>query len=162
MVSGLVRRLGPVRLRSVAGCGRQEMKSALPFDEPFSDTPSLVVCGEESQPDLYAGGVLADLCGVLTRLVIRVDGKLGRPGMTAEAFDSPDHAAFLVIKRRLASFVVEGGAADEDDRADGAGRLFLLEGGAKPVYAGVAVEAKWGGVVGYGFPVWVDQDRGFR
>ena len=35
MVSGLTRRLGPVRSRSVAGCGRRKRKSALPFDEPF-------------------------------------------------------------------------------------------------------------------------------
>ena len=34
-VLGLVRRLGPARLRSVASGGRRERKSALPLAEPL-------------------------------------------------------------------------------------------------------------------------------
>ena len=106
---------------------------------------------------MYAGVVLADLGDILKRVVVRVDEELGRPEMTAEVFDSPDDATDLEVEGCPASFVVEGGAADEDDRAGGAVRLFLLEGGAKTVYAGVAVEAERARVV---VPVRVDQDRG--
>ena len=109
---------------------------------------------------MYAGVVLADLGNILKRLVVRVDEELGRPEMTAEAFDSPDDATGLEVEGCSASFVVEGGAADEDDRADGAVRLFLLEVDAKTVYADVAVEAERAGVVGDGVPVWVDKGRG--
>ena len=105
--------------------------------------------------------MLADPGDVLKRLVVRVDGKFGRPEMTAEAFDSPDHVTYLVVEGCPASFVVEGSAADEDDKANGAGKLFLFEGGAKSVYFGVAVKAKRAGVVSDGVPVWADQDWGF-
>ena len=103
--------------------------------------------------------MLADLGDILKRLVVRVDEELGRPEITAEAFDSPDDPTGLEVEGCRDSFVVEGGAADEDDRAYGVVRLFLLAGGAKTVYAGVAVEAERAGVVGDGVPVWVDQDR---
>ena len=104
--------------------------------------------------------MLADLGDTFKRLVVRVDEELGRPEVAAEAFDDPDDATGLEVEGCPASFVVEGGAAGVDDRADGAVSFFLLEGGAQTVYAGVAVEAERAGVVGNGVPVWVDQDRG--
>ena len=104
--------------------------------------------------------MLADLGDILKSLVVRVDGELGRLEMTAEAFDGPDDATGFEVEGCPASFVAEGGAADEEVRADGAVRLFLLESGAKTVDAGVAVEAERVGVVGDGVPVRLDQDRG--
>ena len=91
------------------------------------------MCGEELQPALYAGVVLANLGNILKLLIVRVDEELGRPEMTAETFDGPDDATGFEVEGCPASFVVEGGAADEDYRADRAVRLFLLESGAKNV-----------------------------
>ena len=52
-----------------------------------------------------------------------------------------------------------GGAADEEDGADGAVWLFLLEGGAEAVAAGVTVQAEGAGIVSHGAPVGKYQDR---
>ena len=104
--------------------------------------------------------MFADLGDILKRLVVRVDEELGRPEMTAEAFNGPNDGTGLEVEGCPASCVVKGGAADEDDRADGAVRLFLLEGGAKTVYATVAAEAERAGVVDDGVLVCVDQDLG--
>ena len=67
--------------------------------------------------------------------------------------DGPHDATGLEVEGYPASFVVEGGAADEVNRADGAVGLLLLESGAKTVIAGVAVEAERAGVVGDSVPV---------
>ena len=103
--------------------------------------------------------MLTDLGNVLKRLVVGVDEELDRPEMTAETFDGPDDATGFEVKGCSASFVVEGGAADEDDRVDRAVRLFLFESGAKTVDDGVPVEAERAGVVGNGVPVRINQDR---
>ena len=103
--------------------------------------------------------MLADLVNILKRLVVRVDEEFGRPEMTAETFDGPDDAIGFEVEGCPASFVVEGGAADEDDRADRAARLLLLESGANTVDAGVAKEAEMAGVVGDGVRVRIDQVR---
>ena len=105
------------------------------------------------------GVVLADLGSILKRLVVRVDEEFGRPEMTSETFDGPDNATGFEVVGCPASFIVEGDAADENDSADRAVRLFLHESGAKTVYAGVAVKAERAGVVGDGVPVRLDQDR---
>ena len=59
-----------------------------------------------------------------------------------------------MYKRQL-----EGGAAAENDAADGAVRLLLLERGAEAIAAGVTVQAEGSGIVGNGIPVWGDQNR---
>ena len=74
------------------------------------------------------------------RLVVRVDEERRRPEMTAEAFDGPDDATGLEVDGCPDSFVFDGGATDDDNRANGSVRLFLIEGGAKTVCAGFAVE----------------------
>ena len=56
-------------------------------------------------------------------------------------------------------FVVLGEAADEEDGADRAVWLFMLEDGAEAVAAGVTVQAEGARVVGHGVPVGKDQDR---
>ena len=67
------------------------------------------------------------------------DGKGRRPKITAKSFDAPDDAPGFEVEGRPMAFVVEGGAADEDDGPNGAVRLFLLQGGAETVDAGIAV-----------------------
>ena len=76
-----------------------------------------------------------------------------------EAFNGPDDATSFQVERSPGSFVVEVDAADKHDGADGAVGLFLLEGNAKAVEAGVAVQAERAEVVGDGVPVRVDEDR---
>ena len=49
--------------------------------------------------------------------------------------------------------------ADENDGADGAVRLLLLEHGAQTVATGVTAQAEGSGIVGNGISVWVNQDR---
>ena len=119
---------------------------------------SVGVGGEEFQPALHASIVIADLGDVFERFVVGVDEEFGRPEVSVEAFDGPDDATSFQVDRNPGSFVVEGGAADEHDGADGAVRLFLLEGGAKDVQAGVGVQAERAGVVGDSVSVRVDEN----
>ena len=104
--------------------------------------------------------MLADLGGILERFVVGVNQELGGLEVATEAFDGPDDATGFEVEGDPGPFVVEGGAADEDDGADGTARLFLLEGCPEPVDAGVAVKAKRAEAVGDGVPVRVDQVRG--
>ena len=68
--------------------------------------------------------------------------KLGAPKIAAKAFESPNDAAGLQIKRSPMPFRVERSSADVRDGFDGTVLLFLFEGGAKPVDASVAVHMK--------------------
>ena len=94
---------------------------------------------------------------VLERFVVGVDAEIGGPEVTAETFDGPNDAPIFKVKGGPGTFVVEGGAADENDGADGAVRLLLLERGAEAIVAGVTVLAEGSGIVDNGIPVWVDQ-----
>ena len=73
---------------------------------------------------LYAGVVLADLVDILEGLVVRANEELGTPAMTAEAFDGQTNATGFEVEACPASFVVEGGAADEEDRPERAVRFY--------------------------------------
>ena len=68
--------------------------------------------------------------------------ELGAPKMAAKAFESPNDAAGLQIERSPMSFRVERSSADVRDGFDGTVLLLLLEGGAKPVDASVAVQVE--------------------
>ena len=68
--------------------------------------------------------------------------ELGAPKIATKAFESPNDAAGLQIKRSLMPFRVERSSADVRDGFDGTVLLFLFEGGAKPVDASVAVHMK--------------------
>ena len=85
--------------------------------------------------------------------------EFGEPKVFAEACDGPDDATGHQVEGRPGSFVVECGSADKHDGADGAVGLFLLEGGAEAVQAGVTAQAEGAGVVGDSVPVRVDQDK---
>ena len=74
-------------------------------------------------------------------LVVGEYAELGAPKIAA-AFESPNDAANLQIKRRRMPFRVERSSADVRDRFDGTALLLLFEGGAKPVDAGVAVHVE--------------------
>lgn len=118
------------------------------------------VCGEELQPAFYASTVLADIGAVINRLVVGVDQERDKPEITADALDGSDYGTGLEVEGWPVSFVIEGGAADEEDGANGAVRLFVVEGGAETVYVGLAVQAEGAGVVGGGVPVGIHQNRG--
>ena len=82
-VSGLVRRLSPVRSVSVTGWGTWERKSALPLAEPFRVLHRVYERREKLQPAPDAGIVLAYLGDVLDRLIVRACAELGRLKVTA-------------------------------------------------------------------------------
>ena len=126
----------------------------------FAVIQSIGVSGEELQPALNASIVLSDPGDILEDFVIGVDQELGGPEVATEAFSGPDDATGFEVEGGPGSFVVEVGATDEDDGADGTIGLFLLEGCAETVDAGVAVKAKRAGVVRDGVRVRVDQGRG--
>ena len=68
-----------------------------------------------------------------------VHAELGSPKVTAEAFESPNVAAGLQIKRSPVPLRLERSSADVRDGFHGTARLLLFEGGAKPVDASAAV-----------------------
>lgn len=103
--------------------------------------------------------MLDDLGDILERFVVRVDEELSGPEMITEAFDGPDDASGFEFEWSPGPFVVEGGAADQDDGTDGAVEMFLVEGGPKTIDTGFAVGEKWAGVVADGVPVQVKEDR---
>ena len=102
---------------------------------------------------------LADLGDALEHPVVGLHEEFGEPKVFAEACDGPDDATDLQVEGRPRSFVVVCGSADKHDGADGAAGLFLLEGGAEAVQAGVTAQAEGAGVVGDSVPVRVDQDK---
>ena len=75
-------------------------------------------------------------------LVVGESAKFGAPTIAAKAFESPNDAAGLLMKRRPMPFRVEGSSTDVRDGFDGTVLLLLFEGGAKPVDASVAVHMK--------------------
>ena len=75
-------------------------------------------------------------------LVVGEYAELSSPKVVTESFESPNDAAGLQIKRSPLSFRVERSSADIRDGFYGTVRLLLLEGGAKPVDASVAVHVE--------------------
>ena len=75
-------------------------------------------------------------------LVVGEYTELCSPKVAAEAFESPNDAAGLQIKRSPMPFRVERSSVDIRDGFDGTVLLLLLEGGAKPVDASVAVQVE--------------------
>ena len=59
-------------------------------------------------------------------------------------------------------FVVESGAADEDDRADAPVRLFLLQSSSEAVDTRIAVEAEGAGTIGNSVPIREHEHRRLR
>ena len=75
-------------------------------------------------------------------LVVGEYAELGAPKIAAKAFENPNDAAGLQIKRSPVSFRVVRSSADVRDGFDGTVLLLLFEGGAKPVDASVAVHVE--------------------
>ena len=75
-------------------------------------------------------------------LVVGEYAELGAPKIAPTAFESPNHAAGLEIKRTPMPFRVERSSADVRDGFDGTVLLLLFEGGAKPVDSSVAVHVE--------------------
>ena len=103
--------------------------------------------------------MFANLGNVLQRFVVGVDTEIGGPEVAAGTFDGPNNVPSFKVEGGPGTFVVDGGATDEDDGADGTVRLLLLERGTEAIAAGVIVQAEGSGIVGNGIPAWVDQDR---
>ena len=101
---------------------------------------SIAVCRDEFDPSLNSGVVLSNLGGAFERHVVRKNADGGTPQITTEARDAPGDAASLEIERCPVTLRLEGSAADENDRADCAVLLFLLEGGSKTIDASVAAD----------------------
>ena len=74
--------------------------------------------------------------------MVGVDAKIGGPEVTTETFDDPNDAPSFKVEGGPGAFVVEGGAADVDDGADGDVWLLLLERGAEAIAAGFTVQAE--------------------
>ena len=72
-------------------------------------------------------------------LVVGEYAELGTPKVASEAFENPNDAASLQIKRSLMPLRVERSSADIHDGFHGTVRLLLFEGSAKPVHASVTV-----------------------
>ena len=75
-------------------------------------------------------------------LVVGLYADMGAPKRAAKAFESPNDAAGLQIKRTPMSCRVARSSADVRDGFDGAVFLLLFEGGAKPIDASVAVHVE--------------------
>ena len=75
-------------------------------------------------------------------LVVGEYTELGSPKVATEVFEIPNDAAGLQIKRSPVPFRVERSSADIRDGFYGTVLLLLLEGGAKPVDASVAVHVE--------------------
>ena len=75
-------------------------------------------------------------------LVVEEYAELIPPKIAAKAFESPNDAADLQIKRSPMPFRVERSSADIRDGFYGTVLLLLFESGAKPVDASVAVHVE--------------------
>ena len=76
------------------------------------------------------------------RFVVGEYAELGAPKIAAKAFQSPNDASGLQIKRSRISFRVERSSADVRDGYDGTVLVLLFEGGTKPVDSSVAVHVE--------------------
>ena len=104
--------------------------------------------------------MLAYFGGILKRLVVGVNDELCGPKVTTLSLDGPNDATGLKVEGSPRTSRVQGGAANKQDGPDGVVWLFLLEGGAEAVAAGVTVQAEGAGVVSDGVVVGKNQDRG--
>ena len=126
----------------------------------FAIFQGIVVRGAEVYPPLYSRVVFCDLVEAFERLVTRNKSETGTPQVTAKVFDAPDDAARFQIERDPVTFILDGGATNEHNGANGVVILLLFEGGTETVHTGITVEEKSAGVVADGVPVRVDEDRG--
>ena len=99
--------------------------------------------------------MFANLANVFERFVVGVEAEIGGPEVAAETFDGLNDALSFTVEGVPGTFVIEGGAGDEDDGADEAVRLLLLERGAEAIAADV-----WNlGCVGLLFIFWIRADE---
>ena len=80
--------------------------------------------------------------------------ELGAPTIAAKAFESPNGAAGLQIKRSPMSFRLERRSADVRDGFAGTVLPLLFDGGANPVDASAAVHVERTCPVGDSVPNW--------
>ena len=105
----------------------------------FAVPECVVERGEELEPPLDQCIVVPHFAYVFQCLVIGEYAQFRSPKVASDAFEIPNDAAGLQIKRSPIPLRVERSSADIRDRFHGTVRLLLFEGGDKPVNASVAV-----------------------
>ena len=100
-----LRLVDPLRSCFVAGSGKRDRKSALPFALPFV-LDCVVERGEELS-HLDSDVVVPHFAYAFQGLVVGQYAELGTPKRAAKAFESPSDAAGLEIKRSPMPFRVE-------------------------------------------------------
>ena len=118
--------------------------------------------GEELEPPLDSGTTVSRCASAFQCLVVGQYTELGRPKVPSEAFVSPNDAAGLQIKRSPMPIRVERSSADIRDGFHGTVRLFLFEGGTKPVDARVVVHVERTWAVSDSVPIGENQNRRSR
>ena len=108
----------------------------------FAVVEGVVERGEKLEPSLDSGVVIPHFADAFQCLLVREYTELNAPEVAAEAFEIPDDAASLHIKRSPMPFRVEHSSTDVRDGFYGAVRLPLFESGAEPVGARVAIRVK--------------------
>ena len=98
-----------------------------------------VICGEKFYPTLYAWFGLADFGDLLEALVVGVDVEEYARKVASKAADASDDAAGFGFPWGPVFLIIECGAADVYDGANGTIQLFLSEGCTQAVGAGIAV-----------------------
>ena len=105
----------------------------------FAVLECVVERGEELELSLDSSVMVPHFAYAFQGLVVGEYAELGAPKIAAKAFESPNDAAGLQIKRSPVPFRVERSSADVRDGFYGTVLMLLLEGGGKPVDTSVAV-----------------------
>ena len=95
-----------------------------------------------SEPSLDSAVMVPHVAYAFHCLVVGKYAELGSPKVATEAFESPNDAAGLQIKRSPMHFRLERSSADIRDGFYGTALVLLFEGGAKAVDASVAVHVE--------------------
>ena len=108
----------------------------------FAVLECVIERGEELEPPLDSSIMVPHFAYAFQCLVVGEYAELGSPKVPSRAFEGPNDAAGLQIKRSLVPLRVERSSADIHDGFHGTVRLLLFEGGVKPVDASVAVHVE--------------------
>ena len=90
--------LDPQRSRSVAGCGKPDRKSALPF-ALLAVLEDVFECSDKIESPLDSRIAESQFDNAFERLVIREDANIGGPEVASKAFDGPTNAASFQVER---------------------------------------------------------------
>ena len=141
-MSALIRRLGPARSASVASWGRAGKDLGVTVGGTVPVLQRVCVDGDELQQTLDAA-LCSPTSGILSSaLGSGVDDELRGLKMTVQPLGDPNDATGFKVERGPRTFPAQRGVTDEQGGSDGAVWLFLLEGGAEAMAAGVTTQAE--------------------